>query len=297
MPGRLADFAIIGAMKAGTSSLHEQLRLRSGIFMSMPKEPNFFSDDEHFARGLDWYASLFAGAGPRQICGESSTHYTKVPTYPRTVERMRRLLPRARFVYVLRHPIERMISQYIHEWSQREIRGPLERALLREERFVAYSSYARQLEPYLDAYGQDRILLVAFERLVAHPEIELARVCRFLGDPSPEPPTWSLQVAPKNVSGDRMRRSPLRDAFLARREVRTVKAWAPRSWRNAVKAFWQIRRRPTLRGSLRAELEAQVDEDLERLNAWLGTQLTCRTWETRALQVSFDWPIPGMVVR
>ncbi|HTO70120.1 MAG TPA: sulfotransferase, partial [Myxococcota bacterium] len=79
---RLPDFAIIGAMKCGTSTLHEQLALRSGFFMSRPKEPNFFSDDDQYARGVGWYAGLFAGAAPGQLCGESSTHYTKLPTYP-----------------------------------------------------------------------------------------------------------------------------------------------------------------------------------------------------------------------
>ncbi len=47
--------------------------------------------------------------------GESSTHYTKLPTYPRTVDRMVRDLPRLKLIYVMRHPIERLVSQYVHE--------------------------------------------------------------------------------------------------------------------------------------------------------------------------------------
>jgi hypothetical protein len=62
--------------------------------MSKPKEPNFFSDEERWSRGLEWYASLFDPAAADSLCGESSTHYTKLPTYPRTVERMRRHLER-----------------------------------------------------------------------------------------------------------------------------------------------------------------------------------------------------------
>ena len=82
------DFIIIGAMKCATSTLHEQLALQPGFFMSTPKEPNFFSDDDCFARGLDWYRGLFAEAPEGSIRGESSTHYTKLPTHPRTVERL-----------------------------------------------------------------------------------------------------------------------------------------------------------------------------------------------------------------
>ena len=95
---RLPDFIVIGAMKCATSTLHYQLAAQLGIFMSTPKEPNFFSDDKAFAGGIDKYAALFRAATPRDLCGESSTHYTKLPTYPRTVERMRRHLSNVRLI-------------------------------------------------------------------------------------------------------------------------------------------------------------------------------------------------------
>ena len=182
---RLPDFVIIGAMKCGTSTLHTQLAARRGVFMSEPKEPNFFSDDDRWANGIAGYAALFEGAGRDEICGESSTHYTKLPTYPRTVERIARHLPDARFVYVVRDPLDRIVSQSIHEWTQREVREPFAAAVERHSRFVAYSSYAMQLAPYLEHWGRSRLLLVAFERMIARPDDELARICAFLGDPSP----------------------------------------------------------------------------------------------------------------
>src|SRR4051794_32998775 len=83
--------------------------------MSRPKEPNFFSDDEIFARGFDWYTSLFQKAELTDLCGESSTHYTKLPTHPHTVERLASALPRVKFIYVMRHPIDRLLSHYGHE--------------------------------------------------------------------------------------------------------------------------------------------------------------------------------------
>src|SRR5690349_17383952 len=112
---RPPDFVIIGAMKCATTTLHEQLARQPGIFMSRPKEPNFFSDDEVYARGLDWYRSLFDGAGDSALCGESSTHYTKLPSYPETVGRMARALPRPRLIYVMGHPVDRLISHFVHE--------------------------------------------------------------------------------------------------------------------------------------------------------------------------------------
>lgn len=112
------DFIIIGGMKCATSTLHEQLALQPGIFMTSLKEPNFFSNDEEFAKGMDYYQSLFAGAQPQDLCGESSTHYTKLPTYPDTVKRLAEAFPQTKFIYVMRHPIDRLVSQYIHEWTR-----------------------------------------------------------------------------------------------------------------------------------------------------------------------------------
>src|SRR6516164_6558874 len=94
------DFIVIGAMKSATTTLHEQLARQPGLFLSRPKEPNFFSDDDVYALGLGWYAGLFHDAPPVVLCGESSTHYTKRPTLPHAVARIARHLPRVRLVYV-----------------------------------------------------------------------------------------------------------------------------------------------------------------------------------------------------
>ena len=56
------DFIVVGAMKSATTTLHEQLARQPGVFMSRPKEPNFFSDDAIYARGWGWYSSLFRAA-------------------------------------------------------------------------------------------------------------------------------------------------------------------------------------------------------------------------------------------
>ena len=292
-PVRLPDFAIIGAMKCGTSTLHEQLALRSGLFMSRPKEPNFFSDDDAYARGVAWYAGLFAGASPGQLCGESSTHYTKLPTYPLAAERMYALLPKARLVYVMRDPVERVVSQYLHEWSQREFTGTFEEALEREERFVAYSCYARQLAPFLERWGPAAVLPVFFERMVASPEEELSRVCRFLGDPSAEPVTWRAERARENVSSERLRASPLRDALLAVPAVRWLKDRLPHAFRERVRRIWSYDGRPKIAPDTRKKLEERIDRDLAELGRWLGGPLSCRGWTEQVLERPLEWVSTG----
>lgn len=289
MSGRLPDFVIIGAMKCATTSLHEQLALRSGLFMSTPKEPQFFSDDPQFERCIEWYASLFDGARDDQLCGESSTHYTMLPTYPRTVERMRRYLPEVKLIYVMRHPVDRIVSQYMHEWLRNEVRGPIDKVVRRHERFVQYSRYAMQIEPYRRAYGRQSVLPVFFERLIAFPNEELARTCRFIGDPTPTIPRWDHELAPRHVSLELFRKSTVRVFLLSLPGVQRVKNLLPQGLLNRLKRIWQLRERLRIPNGLRMELEAQLDEDLSRLGTWLGVELDCRSWRDLVLEKPLDW--------
>ena len=89
----LPSFIIMGAMKCATSSIQKQLSLQDGIFMSEPKEPNFFSDDSVYSKGFSWYSQLFDDARTGDILGEASTHYTKLPDKPNSVVRMKKMLP------------------------------------------------------------------------------------------------------------------------------------------------------------------------------------------------------------
>ena len=132
----LPDFVIIGAMKCGTSTLQAQLSAQPGIFMCEPKEPNFFSDDEIWSRGVSWYESLFRDAQAGSLMGEASTHYTKLPHHPMTVDRMRRHLPDARLIYMVRDPFARMVSHYLHAWSQGEAGADFDAAVIRHQLYT-----------------------------------------------------------------------------------------------------------------------------------------------------------------
>ena len=284
----LPDFIIIGAMKCATSTLHLQLALQPGFFMSEPKEPNFFSNDEIYARGMDWYRGLFANAPAGSLCGESSTHYTKLPTYPRTVERMMTHVPGAKLIYVMRHPIDRLVSQYIHEWTQRVISVPIDDALDRHPELIDYSRYAMQLNPFVDAYGRDRILPVFFDRLNRQPQAELERVFRFLGCPGT--PSWSDEEEPQNVSSERIRRSFLRDAVLNFPPARWARrTFVPQPVRDRIKGWWTMKQRPELSAANAARLERLFDEDLAVVGGWLGIDLDCRNFKGAAAGSAPEW--------
>jgi len=286
---RLPDFVIIGAMKCATTTLHDQLARQDGVFMSDPKEPNFFSDDPVFARGVTWYESLFAGAGEDDLCGESSTHYTKRPAYPHTVERMQSVLSEhVRFVYILRHPIDRLISQYIHEWTERRVGNDINRAIDDLPELIDYSRYAMQIQPYVDAFGRNRLCPAFSERFKDNPASEFARVCAFVGGPGD--PVWRADVA-RNISNQRMRRSAIRQAlFHAPGLKQARRRFIPQAWRDRVRRFWTMNDRPELSRTSIARLTSIFDEDLAHLEPWLGIRLTCDTFAEQVLAWSPEQP-------
>ena len=290
--GRGPDFIIIGAMKCATSTLHEQLASQPGLFMSRPKEPNFFSDDDIYAKGWAWYRGLFEGADERALRGESSTHYTKLPTYPHTVARIRRHLPRVKLIYIMRDPIDRLISHYLHESIRGQINVSVDQAVERHPELTVFGLYSRQLEPYLEAFGPEGVLPVFFERLVAHPQEELERICRFIGYEGR--PRWDFAMKAQNVTSEQLRKSVIRERIVNISLLSRIRRWlVPRHWNERFKAFWRTTsERPMLMPESVQRLRAVFDADLARLGARLGVEITSATFREVASAGSHEWVEP-----
>lgn len=256
----LPDFLIVGAMKCGTSTLQAQLTLQPGIFMTTPKEPNFFSDDDVHARGLDWYRALFSGARPGDLKGEASTHYTKLPTYPDCLPRLTATLAAPRIIYLIRDPVARAVSHYIHEWTMGQMSGDIEAAFARHPELIDYGCYARQIAPYVEAFGADRIFLSSLEAMTASPQALLERVCAFLGHEGR--PVWREEKAQVNVSAERVRRFPLQ-GLLIDNPVATAlrRTLVPKALRDRIRRSRQMTARPSLTPALRQKLEARFAAD------------------------------------
>lgn len=286
------DFIIIGAMKCATSTLHEQLAAQPGIFMSEPKEPCFFSDDPIYARGMSWYSKLFDAAADSDLRGESSTHYTKLPTYPKTVERLHRHLPDARLIYVIRHPIDRLVSQYIHEWTERKVTEPIEEAIANLPTLIDYSRYAMQLQSYLETFGPERIQVIFFDHLISDPQDCLSHVARFIGYDGPV--HW-IDAEASNTSSERLRQNPLRDALVWNPIVTPIRRHLiPQAWRDRVKQWWQMREKPTPSETSIARLTAVFNEDLALLSQWLGLDLNCENFREVGQTTLPQWQAKGV---
>ena len=148
--------------------------------MSRPKELNYFVAELNWELGAEWYASHFDRSAV--VRGESSPHYTNLPRFAGVAERMAELVGDARLIYMVRDPIDRILSHYLHNVGGGYESRSLEQALADpDSAYVARSRYAMQLEPYLEAFERERILIVANEDLAGNRAQTVRQVFGFCG--------------------------------------------------------------------------------------------------------------------
>jgi hypothetical protein len=200
------DFLIIGAPKAGTTAMHAALAQHPEVFTSQPKEPKYWlcddapppawcgPGDKHSQQEWIWrrdrYDALFEPALANQVRGESTPFYLWSRGAHR---RIAEALPDVRLVAVVRDPIDRAYSNWMHLWSDGlEPVGDFEASLtLQQQRIDAgWAPFWRYLE--LGRYGEqlahlrryvdpERILVLRYRDLVDEPAATVDRTCRFLG--------------------------------------------------------------------------------------------------------------------
>jgi hypothetical protein len=201
----LPDFLVIGVPKAGTTALHAALAQHPDLFMSQVKEPKFFLTDgppptrggpgdvqtyrEHVWRRAD-YEALFDGAPEGSLRGESTPFYLHDRDAQR---RIRRLIPTARLIAVLRDPVERAHSNWAHLWSAglEPIGDPIAACAAEPERiaagwaafwrYVDLGRYGEQLQHLYDLFPRDQVLVLRYRQLHDEPAATLDRICAFLG--------------------------------------------------------------------------------------------------------------------
>jgi hypothetical protein len=269
--GRLPDFLVIGAMKAGTTSLYHYLREHPQVFMPSTKEIMFFDDRHEWHRGVDWYRGRFADAGDALAVGEASTSYTKYPAADGVPERVASVLGSPRLIYVVRDPVERIRSHYLYNLTRGTEWRPIEEAVAREPAYLDVSRYAMQLERYLAFFRLEDILVFDAIELRTNRETTLRRVFEYLGvDPERVPRTIDREFF-------RAQDRKLRPGYiLALRRNPRVRALA-RKLPGGIKAttFRLPQQEPDLeRGGISDELRERIvtelEPDVRRLRSLLG---------------------------
>jgi hypothetical protein len=196
----LPNLLIIGAAKCGTTSLHEYLALHPEIEMSEQKELQLFNRADWRER-LDWYSAQFPAGAP--VRGESSPTYAFYPYLPSVPERAREMIPEAKFIYLVRDPIDRAIANYVEMYSLRLEHRPIDVALSDLDPanpHLCSSRYATQLERYLACFDPDRVLVLDSGDLRHRRDATLAEVFRFLDvDPGFSSERFELEHNPRTI--------------------------------------------------------------------------------------------------
>lgn len=178
----LPRFLGIGAQKAGTSWLHANLRHHPGLFLPETKELHYF--DWHYHQPLRTYAAHFADGGER-VCGEITPGYSTLSDA--RVAFVRRVLPEARLILLLRNPIDRAWSHAVMNLVTlpgrrlEEVTFDEFRAHFRDPRSGLRGDYLRTIDTWTRHYPPDRLLIAGFEDIAERPKALLERVFTHLG--------------------------------------------------------------------------------------------------------------------
>jgi hypothetical protein len=176
----LPNLIIIGGLKCGTTSIHHYLGLHPEVQMSKPKELNFFVEELNWDLGLDWYRSRFDDRfGVR---GESSPHYTNLPRFTGVAERIHEHCPDAKLIYMIRDPIKRILSHWVHAKGAGYETGEMEDVLTKPDTaYVHRSLYWMQIQPYLERFDREQITVFTQEELQGEREATMRRAFAFAG--------------------------------------------------------------------------------------------------------------------
>ncbi|MFB6352399.1 MAG: sulfotransferase [Bradymonadaceae bacterium] len=193
-------FFIGGAAKSGTSSLHYILDHHPEIFLpdvdimffdldEIDVHRGYFPrfDDEWIDQDLaanfdlyhEWYLDFYAEADPDQLWGEDAPSYLRSQKAP---ARIAECVPEAKFVFMLRDPVERIYSYYWDLYRSAEMVMDFERALrFSRPSMYAGSYYKRGLERFLAHFDREQIHIVIFQEFVDRTQVIVDEVCQFLG--------------------------------------------------------------------------------------------------------------------
>lgn len=288
----LPNFLVIGAPRAGTTTLYRLLQGHPDIYMSPNKEPFFFALEgvkEPFrgpgelqgVRTIDDYERLFDDAGEARAIGEASTLYLHSKKAPINIARH---VPDMKLIALLRNPVERAYSNYLeHRWEGREplptfksaLEHETERSLAGWSPFWQYRSmglYGEQLERYLRIFRADQLRIFLFDEFIQDQNTVLEAIARFL-EVDAFPDTRPLHANPAGIP----RSLALQKAVRRQGRVKDIiKAVLPQRMRARIRGAIEEANlaRPDMPAVVREGLAEFYRSDIERLEGILGRDLS-----------------------
>jgi hypothetical protein len=294
----MPNFLIIGFEKAGTTSVYHYLKQHPEVFVSPTKETNFFihegqnpevlpylAEDLPVVRSLADYRALFEDGPEHKAIGEASPLYL---TDARAARSIRRHVPEAKLIALLRDPVERAYSAYwmrvrdgretrsFEQAVEEELGGQLDDSLEIERRhYVRWGRYARYLEVYLGSFDRSQLAIHLFDDLKTDPEGLMRDLFRFLDVDDRFRPDTSIRYNASGVPD----RSFLQPLFGKSRVTTTLKRALPGPLRRravSIQEAWRSRAlaKPPMPQRLRRKLVAGYRSDILELQGMIGRDLS-----------------------
>lgn len=307
------SFFIVGAPKAGTTSLNNYLAQYPDIFIPAAKEMHFFGCDlrlkqrKGYAMTPEGYLSHFAEMSGETIAGEASVLYLKSETAAREIHDF---CPEARIIVMLRQPADLIYSLHGQLLSQgdedvedfahalalepeRKAGRALPKGVTVPDDGLLYRETAKiggQLARYYDVFAPERIHVIFFEDFTADAQAEVDKVRRFLGLPD----TGAMIDTTVRNPASRPR-SRLLTRYLYHPPawaIALVKRLAPRAalvvLRDRLRRFNDVpARRATLAPELRAALTGELEPEIARVEALTGRDLSA--WRIQRTATGAQW--------
>lgn len=277
-PMNWPNFVVVGAQKAGTTSLYTHLRRHPEVFLPRVKEVRMFQPEHPDSATAEEYRELYAEAKAYKAIGEVTPFYIPDPLVP---ARIREVSPDAKIIMMLRDPVERAYSHYL---NAREVNvgasepAPSFRAALkryedrsskewpRSQRYIEQGMYCAGVRRFVEAFGGERVLVLLFNELARDAAGLFARIARHIGV---DPDGFSAVNVSEKVHPYRVPKFP------AIRWIQKtgITAWLPRS---VARAAWPVffnLKKPPLDNESRRKLQAIYEPDIRRLEELLGREM------------------------
>ena len=194
----ITDLFIIGSQKCGTTSLAKWLNQHPNLSLCSDKEPSYFSIKFNDLSEIDYHNLFHEKEKKNKLFFEASTSYTNYPLFPEVPKRIFEYNKNAKFIYIVRDPIERIKSHYRHNWIKGYTRKNFIDEVLKNSEYLFFSSYGLQLRQYLNYFPIERIYITSLEKLLDNKIEELNNIFDFLGIKNLK--NKDINFYPENVS-------------------------------------------------------------------------------------------------
>jgi hypothetical protein len=280
------NFFIVGARKAGTSSLYKYLTQIPGVYMSPNKEPHYFSSDYHPAssvtpviRQKEEYLKLFERATCHTAIGEASTSYLFAEGTPK---RIKDKVNNARIIIILRNPIDRAFSHYLMNVSAGFQNKTFLDALISDYNkeikalgvaflYIELGMYYEQIRRYFQTFDREMIKVIIFEEFIQRTQPILVEILEFLGLPPDIPSNINNVYNRFFLPG-----SPISRIIYNNKFANKISARIPESrLKSKVKriVLGKSLQKPSMSEEARRFLAKFYEEDVEKLKGLLGRDL------------------------